>query len=281
MFSGRAKDEKNHQKKHVIIKITKKGKEVLQTHTYSLAMFLSETVKKGLYALHTRGASPLSSFLRKGSITVEMALVLPLFLISCFVILSITDMLRSYTETEQRLHQAARTACVYGSAAESVITGRDGDFITLSYVYPVSPAVKAPGFHTLLLKNQCRVHLFNGYDESGGDNVSSQEEQYVYITQSGSVYHRKRSCRFLSVAVQEAALSDIGSRRNKDGEKYYSCSKCSHAVKKSNRANQTVFIAEYGNRYHTSILCYELKRTVRVIHLSETGGRPACRECGL
>ena len=44
----------------------------------------------------------------------------------------------------------------------------------------------------------------------------------------------------------------------------------------------TVFITDYGNRYHTSLNCGELKRTVRSVTLpeAEEAGLRACKKCG-
>jgi len=42
----------------------------------------------------------------------------------------------------------------------------------------------------------------------------------------------------------------------------------------------TVFITSYGNRYHSDLHCSALKRTISAIHLSEVGGRHACLKCG-
>ena len=41
-----------------------------------------------------------------------------------------------------------------------------------------------------------------------------------------------------------------------------------------------VYITSYGTRYHSNLHCSGLKRTISAIHLSEVGGRHACSKCG-
>lgn len=301
------------------IKIRKKGKKVLQTQNTSLHMFLIRHAGKRVCFPAGRRISPVSSYqagayMAKGSLTVEAAFVMPLFLLSCFVILSLVDAMRIYTETELKLHQSARQLSVYAaagsvadtggktdsfgssaaaqsasakqltaaiqsaSATQSASAGAQTDWIDLSLVYPLSPQIKGPGFRVLILKNRCKVHKFNGYDDRAGDQINKEREEYVYITDRGSVYHRKRSCRFLNISIKEVKGREIAKKRSKDGEKYYACSVCCSSG--AGEKGQTFYITDYGNRYHASILCPDLKRTIRVVLLSQAGGRKPCKECG-
>ena len=41
-----------------------------------------------------------------------------------------------------------------------------------------------------------------------------------------------------------------------------------------------VYITEYGNRYHSNVNCNAIKRNISTVHISEVGGRRKCATCG-
>lgn len=109
-----------------------------------------------------------------------------------------------------------------------------------------------------------------------GDKDDGQEEDYVYVTETGTVYHRDRMCSYLDLSIQTVNSSGLDGMRNKGGHKYYPCAEC--AAK--NKVGSTVYITDYGTCYHTSLSCSGLKRTIYLIPLSEVGGRGPCSKCG-
>lgn len=109
-----------------------------------------------------------------------------------------------------------------------------------------------------------------------GDTGNGQGEEYVYVTETGTVYHRDRMCSYLDLSIQTVNSSGVGGMRNEGGHKYYPCAEC--AAK--NKVGSTVYITDYGTCYHTSLSCGGLKRTIYLIPLSEVGGRGPCSKCG-
>lgn len=111
----------------------------------------------------------------------------------------------------------------------------------------------------------------------GEDHIQRQKgnssEESVYITVSGKVYHKDRACTYLNVSVNPISRANIENTRNKSGGKYYPCEKCG-----SGNSLQ-LYITDYGERYHTSINCSNLKRTVIKIPLEKTDGRKPCSKC--
>ncbi len=94
---------------------------------------------------------------------------------------------------------------------------------------------------------------------------------------NGTVYHRSANCTYLKLVIRQVAYGDIGKQRNKDGEKYRPCKYCDHLP-----VGETVFLTDYGNRYHTTLSCGELRRSYQSMTLSEAqeqGLRP-CSKCG-
>lgn len=209
----------------------------------------------------------------RGSMTVEAALVVPVFLIGCLMLLSIVLLMRDNMDRQLKLHKTAREMAVLAVSVQS----SQSDMIRLRRVYPASLTPKCPGIQTILLENHCVVHKFNGYDAANGD-VTGESEIYVYLTEHGTVYHRKRSCKHLNIDILPVSGKDVGAKRNKDGKIYYTCKKCLKLTKEELKRT-TVFITDYGVKYHTEITCPDLKRSLRVVLLSQAEGRAACKDC--
>ncbi len=252
--------------------------EVGMVYSHTLLYFL-QNHKKGKNILPESianttktGIERISPSARSGSLTVEAAMVAPLFLFFCISLISVMDMLRIYMHTEMKLYSAARDLAVASAGA-----GED-DMIRLSLVYPVTSMGTPRYFQKMLvLENHVAVHAFNGY--SGNDlSWNRGEEEYVYVTQDSEVYHRQRSCKHLNVSVTAVTRDNVSKERNLDGSKYRACPYCKKVFPNSDGNN--VYITDYGNRYHTMADCPDLKRSVTRIPISQTGGRRPCRDCG-
>lgn len=108
-----------------------------------------------------------------------------------------------------------------------------------------------------------------------GKNPAEQTDPYVFYTDYGSVYHLSEQCNYLDLSIKSVKWSQIGTYRNKNGNKYSACS-CA-AEKKTE--NSIVFITDYGTLYHGSLGCSDLKRTIHMVHLSEVQGKSLCSKC--
>lgn len=100
----------------------------------------------------------------------------------------------------------------------------------------------------------------------------------VFVTETGSVYHKDQSCTYLKIHVTQVQFSDIPGFRNENGGIYKACKKCCSSINLSEQSK--VYIANYGERYHTTKSCKAIKRTVKTIMFSEVGNRLPCSKCG-
>lgn len=222
-------------------------------------------------------ACPL--FSQKGSMTVETALVLPVFLLAVFTLLSFIDVMKMSIEQQMQQHEILRNAAVSAPFLETMVQGREGDCIRLDYVYPATLPIGGFGYKKVLVRQRCMVHIFNGYDDSQGDTIGAQNV-YVYVTKQGLVYHRKRSCSALQISIRQVPGSRVTKERNTDGKIYRKCKSCTRGYTKAELTALPLFVTDYGVKYHVRANCPELTRTVKVIRIEEAGERRSCKICG-
>ncbi len=164
---------------------------------------------------------------------------------------------------------------VAGGRAGFLVSGEQGEdgTVQINCRYRIHPLFKSFTPVTRELENHYYGHAWVGYIHDG--SAEAQEEVYVYITETGTVYHRNRSCSYLNPSIQCVQEGEIESLRNKSGGAYYACRLCDASQKAGN-----YYITDYGANYHKSIGCSGLKRTVYAVKLKEVDGRGACSKCG-
>ena len=149
------------------------------------------------------------------------------------------------------------------------------DIIDITGTYEVHPLINLVRFDNFTMQTRFYGHAWTGFDlEDEARRLDEHGEELVYITEKGTVYHRDLSCSHLKLSVQTADMSELSYKRSTDGEKYRPCEYCG-----ARKAEGTIFITNYGNRYHCSINCPELKRTIYTVPISQVGGRGPCSTC--
>lgn len=244
----------------------------------------------------------------RGSLAVEAALVLPIFIFAMVSIIALLIQLRFgihvqnllYEESVylgevtydtkfnegavaadllERLAEDSAQIPVQGGEAGVVISAagsQSDEILRLTAAYDG----KLPyDLHHLFQKSfrqgviiHSWVGYINGLNSSG---VREQSEVYVYITENGEVYHRSRECTHIRLTIKQITGADIDGIRNDEGKKYKSCSHC-HGKKNS----PVLYITPEGDKYHADLNCSGLSRSVRQIPLSQVGGRRPCSRCG-
>lgn len=255
-----SRTKKTYQKK----KVNEKGVTTLQTNkSFSVILHNSiQTCRRISFGLFSKRN------MQSASMTLEAALVLPLFLFAVLNLMSFIEIYRLQSNWNMTLHQSAKELAVIGGVADKA---GEEECIDLLYPYKVEPFVSMVGFSEFWMYSRMRTRAWTGYDV---ETVYEEEEDMVYITEHGEVYHLTKSCSYLKLSIRAVDIDFVEGLRNADGACFYACEQC------GKQCTNTVFITSYGNRYHATLQCSSLKRKIREIPLSDVGNRNVCKKCG-
>lgn len=188
---------------------------------------------------------------QKGSFIVEASLILPFFLCTVMVMLSLYLQTASGAQDYRSLmEKAEKMAVTLGQKME-----------TDPYVKLYNPAMAT-------------VRAWIGYTEERF--LEGDAEAIVYMTPEGEVWHRSCDCNYLRLSVRTVTYAALEEMRNRSGEIYAACESC---VTK-NWKGISVYITDYGSSYHSRRNCRGLKRTVMAVPWSQVRGIRACSKCG-
>lgn len=260
----------------------------------------------------------------KGSMTVEAAMVVPLFLFVILNLFSAINYIAVHMRLEAAMHQTgqqlARVGYAYHKIAEGyeilesevanigfsnfyvkekvmehageeflervgISGGTEGilflqsdiidpECLDLVATYYTKALFLPETFASFGMVNRVRMKVWTGYDNTAAGRVNDEGE-VVYITEQGEVYHMLRSCTHLQLSVSQIPYAEVELHRNEAGASYVPCERCD-----SVEVQETVYITQEGDRYHTTISCGGLRRTVIAVYLKEVEGRRACSRCG-
>lgn len=146
-----------------------------------------------------------------------------------------------------------------------------GDEIILNASYDMRLPCPLLGSYTYHLTQCARSRKWIGNRSLLED--AAGEDEWVYITPEGKVYHRSLSCNYLDLSIRAVNQSKLIMERNASGKRYRCCETCGGS------ARGTVYITSYGTRYHSSLSCSGLKRTIYMVKITQVGGRGACGKC--
>lgn len=246
-----------------------------------------------------------SAFTSKGSLTLEAALAAPIFFFGIISLVYLLEMAAIQTVMKSALYEVGRglakdayvnpiiipekmereiVNCIGEERLNrSIVAGGsrgidcsksiifwNTSIMELSLRYRLKIPVLMFRLPMLLCEEKVRVKGWTGYAGSGFGNP---HEDIVFITETGVVYHRDKNCTYLELSIQSVNRNETSDLRNEDGGKYYPCEYCMHG------SRENVFITATGNRYHDSVSCIKLKRSVYAVPLSEVYGRGGCSRC--
>lgn len=205
----------------------------------------------------------------KASLTVEAAIVFPMFLLAVLQLLSLLNIFRNYSEKSMSLYESCKSLTEYSYISEDLPLNTE--YIDLMDYYKETPTV------ALVRKNiwclaRARVKVWTGYDntQNGG------QEKCVYITDNQEVYHTKLHCSYLDMDIIELSKEEAEGGRISSGNEVSACGFC------VNYENYTgkYYATKEGGHYHYDIECTSLIRRIRMVLKEDAGNLPVCSRCG-
>jgi len=244
-----------------------------------------------------------------GSITIEAALIIPIFLFAALCLIYVLEIHAIQTTIRMAAHTAAKevaqqmavlpdieTGLFHNNlirAAEpeklnrsSIVNGSKGircwktkvnalDQLEVCIEYKI--ALPFPDFVEAHLECQeiFLVKCWTGYRKGNADDRSS-ENTVVFVTEQGSVYHTDLECSYLKLSTQFVPGDLLENLRNKDGSRYTACAGC---ISGHFHSGGGYYVTDYGECYHSSLNCSGLKRTIYSITMEEAAGKGGCSKC--
>ena len=153
----------------------------------------------------------------------------------------------------------------------------DDEYIDIIASYKVKIPVHIFLIDNLKFKQRVKLRCWTGYKVAAAyeEVGSTADSTMVYITETGSVYHKTAECSHIKLSVTAVHGIPVN-LRNEYGAKYYPCETC---CKGEPDPNATYYITSDGTRYHTIRNCSRIKRSVKEIPISKVGDRTPCKRC--
>ncbi len=172
---------------------------------------------------------------------------------------------------------------------------KEGDKIRLVLSYQVkNPFPSIPVPHTFFIQKA----VIRGWTGRSGISPyanssweENEENQYVYVTDWGTVYHTDPDCTHLKLIIQEVSRNELIHARNASGGKYHACEHCAYHYGQSHQhgypahehigsgSSDTFYICPFGDSFHCSLDCPGLKRSVNKVKLRDCEGLCECADC--
>ena len=307
-FPGKTNSRKERIDGYLTQKTKKKKREVTK---HFPARYHPHSYREGIFQFISE----------KGSLTLETALVLPLFLFAMLAVLQFASVQYATSRLLAGAQDTVKDMAAYayvestgiipgeGISAEllkggislgyaSVQTKKrsgvndqlgtvrfwqsgftDGQILDLAGTFQPESSFTILPVKKVKSIFRARVRAWTGRtggvagDEEGDETEDSREDT-VYVAETGTVYHRDPECTHIHLSVQTVPRNQLKGLRNASGGKYHVCEKCG-AGKGGN-----VNVSPYGDKYHSSLECSGLKRTVKGVALSDAGDLRPCSKCG-
>lgn len=235
-------------------------------------------------------------FTSKGSITVEASIVIAVFALIMLSIIGYLTMMNQQLAHQVKINNAAiamskvkfyeqiikenrgdneqlknieeQTAQLQNQINLSGEQVNENDMGEIDIVY--SFFYNVPWINKKIqITERCFMKDWTGYD------ITKQQE-LVYITKNGRVYHSTKECSHLSLHIRKVNYIQLSTEKNCYGQKYNRCAIC---VKQNLSTGSEIFVTEDGTKYHSSLMCSGLLRNIITVEKSKVKDMPPCSRC--
>lgn len=119
------------------------------------------------------------------------------------------------------------------------------------------------------------THMVNHTWVGETENDTDNDVNMVYIASSGKVYHLYRDCSYILSKIYSCIYDEIGQKRNENGSRYQPCKVCASEPKIG-----SYFYTKYGIRYHVRPDCRNLYSNVFEIDIEMVKDKySVCSKC--
>lgn len=154
------------------------------------------------------------------------------------------------------------------------------DAVDIVLIYKIKIPLLFIELNHIQIVQRVRLRGWSGHKVAAKTSAieTPENNDTVFITESGTVYHLTKECTHLALSIKEAQFDQVEDLRNASGGKYKKCNLCGD--NEVSPEGKSVYITKTGDRYHLILGCSGLKRTIIAIALSEVGNKSLCKRCG-
>ncbi len=269
---------------------------VIQSFLKSLKILI-DRMKSGKKNATLQVRTPIKGFLRfrgkrvwlfssggkelKGSMSVEAALGLSLFLFACVCMMTPMAMMDKQRQIQAGLERKAEQISQYAYLGElgEHTAFYDGENIKLVMKYDMKLPFSVFGLKSFPMESKSIRRAWIGKNGPLGDdlekNGGGDRKEVVFVGNNGTRYHKTASCHYLSNNIEAIAYEDLETRRNGEGGRYYPCQICG----KKAGAGTTVYVMPEGGSYHSLRNCPATIAYIREVSLEEVEHLGKCSYC--
>lgn len=233
-------------------------------------------VKSDVFQKLKKRVLPFASQKKGASLSVEAALVLPMFLLFSLALLSpirwLDEQRKAQIEAERICEDLSLRAYEGENEREELITYAYVNTERIPFFSGIFPAV------SMDVAAQRRKWIgLDGKLKStdAGEDGKDANESYVYVGNGMGRYHRKRDCHYISNTYEAISVEEAKERRTSDRHRLNPCGRCRPDLE----GGGIVYVTVEGEHYHSTTSCRAMQAYVREVPLSEVVHLGACSYC--